>query len=142
LAIKEDISEMLNHVIGSQVHGVKLGPGVVGRNSSIAWALELVMLAGVISGAALHSEWLVGISLFGAIVSGLSIAVMNVKFGKDDPAAALLEGAHFLQFHQMQATAVRGSQPSELPLAAPVQPPAQLPGAEKNTLPGTTESNS
>ena len=139
MELKEDISEILNRVIGSQIQGVKLGPGVVGRNSSIAWALELVMLAGVVSGAVLHTVWLAGISVLGAIISGLLIARMNVKFGKDDPAAALLEGAHFLQFHQMQATATRGSQPKELPVAAPTQSPVELPGAvEKNQLPGGT----
>jgi general stress protein CsbA len=142
MALKEDISEILSHAIGSQMHGVKLGPGVVGRNSSIAWVLELVMLAGVISGGFLHSVWLVGISLLGAIVSGLLIAGMNVKFGKDDPAAALLEGAQFVQFHQLQATAVRGSPSTELPSETPIQPPAQLPGGEKNRLSGGMEPNS
>ncbi len=143
MGIKEDITDVLNRVIGSQIRGVKLGPGVVGRNSSIAWALEFVMLAGVFSGTFLHNIWLVGISLVGAIGAGLLIALMNVSFGKDNPAAALLEGAEFVQFHQMQATATKGdSHPIELSSAPPTQAPAQLNAGENNQLPSGTEPNS
>jgi len=86
--------------------------------------------------------WLVGLALFGAIVSGLLIAGMNIRFGKDDPAAALLEGAEFLQFHQMQAKATKGNmQSEELPFAIPTQSPVVLPGAETHELPGKTESD-
>jgi hypothetical protein len=143
MGIKEDVSEVLEHVLGAQIQRVKLGPGVVGRNSSIAYALEFVMLAGVIAGIFLHSVWLVGISISGAIVTGLSITLMNVFFGKTNPAAALLEGAEFLQFHQMQATALRGDPHIvELPFATPTQAPAQLAGSEKNQLPESAESDS
>lgn len=140
MSVKDDIADVLNRVIGSQVQGVKLGPGVVGRNSSIAYALELVMLAGVIAGIFLHSVWLVGISLFGAIMAGLLIARMNVTFGKANPAAAILEGAEFLQFHQLQATAKKGdAHVVELPFAAPTQSPVQLTGTDNNQLPDSTE---
>jgi hypothetical protein len=141
MSVKDDITDVLNRVIGSQVQGVKLGPGVVGRNSSIAYALEFVMLAGVIAGIFLHSVWLVGISLCGAIVSGLWIARMNVTFGRENPAAAILEGAEFLQFHQLQAMAIKGDpHVIELPLSSPA-PPEQLIGADpKNQLSNGTES--
>jgi general stress protein CsbA len=143
MSIKEDITDVLNRVLGSQVQGVKLGPGVVGRNSSIAYALELVMLAGVIAGIFLHSVWLVGISLFGAIVGGLLIARMNVTFGKANPAAAILEGAEFLQFHQLQAMATKGdAHVVELPFAVPTQSPVQLTGTDNSQLPGDTEPKS
>jgi general stress protein CsbA len=134
MGTKEDIAEILGRLI-PQIQGVKLGPGVVGRNSSIAWALEFVMLAGVITGGFLHSVWLVGISLLGAIVCGLFFALVNVQFGKDNPAAALLEGIEFLQFHQMQATAKKGeARVVELPFATAVQSPEALPGEPKKQL--------
>jgi hypothetical protein len=141
MSIKEDITEVLNRVLGSQVQGVKIGPGVVGRNSSIAYVLEFVMLAGVIAGIFLHSVLLVGIALFGAIVAGLLIVVMNFTFGKDNPAAALLEGTEFLQFHQLQATAVKGNaKVIELPFAEPTLSPLQLHEDGKNQLTDSTES--
>lgn len=101
------------------------------------------MLAGVVSGAFLHSSVLVGISLVGAIVVALGIAYMNVKFGEENPAAALLEGSHFLQFHQMQATATKGESHSvELPSAQPTSSPLPLPGMRTNPgLPGEVESD-
>ncbi len=142
MAFTDDIGEVLNRVIGSHVKGVKLGPGIVGRNSSIAWALEFVMLAGVISGAVLHSVWLAGISVCGAILSALLITYMNVQFGRQNPAAALMEGAHFLQYQQLQAVAVRGAHTAELPPAPAILPPSELPSPETKQLEGNAESNS
>jgi hypothetical protein len=134
MGTKEDITDVLSRLL-PEIQGVKLGPGVVGRNSSIAWALEFVMLAGVIAGAYLHSVWLVGISLLGAIGAGLFFARKNVEFGKDNPAAAVLEGIQFLQFHQMQAMAMKGdARVVELPFSPPVQPPVSLPGEQKKQL--------
>ena len=140
MSMKEEIVEMLERITGSHLQKVRLGPAVVGRNSSIAWALQLVMLAGVLSGAYLHSSILVGGSLIGALLGGLWISYLNVTFGKENPAAALLEGAHFLQFHEMQMTALKGAAAVELPSAPPVLPPSQLSGgATPAPLPEHTE---
>lgn len=51
-SIKDKIPELMERlgISGHQLQNVKLGPGVVGRNSAIAWLLEIVMLAGVICG--------------------------------------------------------------------------------------------
>jgi hypothetical protein len=121
-------------ITGHQLQNVKLGPGVVGRNSSIAWALELVMLAGVICGAYLHSAALVGLSLGGAILVALAVAAGNIYFGRQNPAAALLEGAHFLEFQHMQMTAAKGESHVEIP-EPPIPPPAQLPEGGRGQLP-------
>lgn len=87
---------------GDQLQGVKLGPGVVGRNSTIAWVFLLVMLVGAVTAGYLHSQVLLGLSLGGAILAGVAIPVLNVYFGNKNPAAALMEGAEFLQYQRMQ----------------------------------------
>src|SRR5438876_10770728 len=69
-------------ISGHQLQGAKLGPGVVGRNSSIAWAFMVVMLVGVICSAFLHSTVLMGLSLGGAIIVALAISLCNVYFGQ------------------------------------------------------------
>ena len=92
-------------ISGHQLQNVKLGPGVVGRNSSIAWAFEVVMLAGVIASAFLHSTTMLALSLGGAVLVAIVIAVCNVYFCSKNPAAGLLEGAQFLEFHHMQMAA-------------------------------------
>jgi hypothetical protein len=101
------IADLLNKlgISGHQLQNVKLGPGVVGRNSSIAWAFEFVMLAGVVASAILHSIPMLGLSLAGAICVAVAIALSNVYFGNKNPAAALLEGAQFLEYQQMQMAA-------------------------------------
>lgn len=92
------VADLLNKlgISGQQLQNVKLGPGVVGRNTTIAWAFEIVMLAGVICSAVLHNALLLGISLSGAIVVALVIVVCNVYFGSKNPAAALLRGCAVL----------------------------------------------
>jgi hypothetical protein len=134
MSLKDQVLELMERlgISGHQLRSAKLGPGVVGRNSSIAWALEIVMLAGVICGGVLRQPILVGIALIGAVVIALWISYLNVKFGKENPAAALLEGAHFLEFHQMQMTSSRGAQAIELP-AVPARP--QLPNDSTPSLP-------
>lgn len=121
---------------GHQLHNVKLGPGVVGRNSSIAWAFELVMLVGVICATIMHSPWLLALSLGGAILVAVVIVVTNVYFGNKNPAAALLEGAEFLEYQQILAAKGR-------PVIAPTEPveaPPLLPSQDinKSLLDGET----
>jgi hypothetical protein len=134
-SVKDQVADLMGQlgIDGQHLQNVKLGPGVVGRNSSIAWALEIVMLAGVICGAFLKSPLLVGLSLLGAVGVALAISFSNVRFGRENPAAALLEGAHFLQYHQMQLTAAKGEPPR--PGGAPVQPPLELSAKGSGTLP-------
>ena len=101
------IADLLNRlgITGHQLKNAKLGPGVVGRNSSIAWAFEVVMLGGVIASTILHSIPMLGLSLAGAIVVAIVIVLSNVYFGNKNPAAALLEGAQFLEYQHMQMAA-------------------------------------
>jgi hypothetical protein len=101
------IADLLNRLglSGHQLKNAKLGPGVVGRNSSIAWAFEVVMLGGVVASAVLHSIPMLGLSLSGAILVAIVIVISNVYFGNKNPAAALLEGAQFLEYQHMQMAA-------------------------------------
>jgi hypothetical protein len=87
-SLKDQVIEVMERVgiTGHQLQSITLGPGVVGRNSSIAFALLVVMAAGVISGAFLHSELLVGMSVGGAIVVSLVITCLNVHFGQKNAA--------------------------------------------------------
>jgi hypothetical protein len=98
------------------------------------------MLAGVICGGLLRQPILIGIALVGAVVVALRIADLNVKFGKENPAAALLEGAHFLEFQQLQVTAAQGTKQIEIPSKPAVHPPAELTGGKQDQLPESTES--
>jgi hypothetical protein len=121
------IADLMNRLglSGHQLQNVKLGPGVVGRNSSIAWVFEVVMLAGVIAAAFLHSTTMLALSLAGAILVAIVIVVCNVYFCSKNPAAGLLEGAQFLEFHHMQMAA------KGIPLieasAPPIPSPVALP---------------
>lgn len=134
--LNDQVAELMERlgISGHHLATVRLGPGVVGRNSSIAWALEVVMLAGVVCGGLLKSPPVVVLSLVGAIGMALWISHLNVRFGREDPAAALLEGGQFLQFHQMQLTAAKDQPPAPGGPAAP--PPAQLRAADAGSLPG------
>jgi hypothetical protein len=136
----DKVAELMKRlgVSGQQLQNVKLGPGVVGRNSSIAWVAGIVMLAGVICGGYLHSPTLVGVSLLGGVLVGLVVPWLNVSFAKTNPAAALLEGAHFVEFHQMQLTAAKGVPP--VGGGPPVPPPPQLSAGENSdSLTGGTQ---
>lgn len=142
MSVKDQVIELMERlgISGHQLQSAKLGPGVVGRNSSIAWALEVVMLAGVICGGLLRQPLLVGIALIGAVVVALWIANLNVKFGKENPAAALLEGAHFLEFQQLQVAAAQGTKQIEIVPKPAVHPPPELTGGKQDQLPESTES--
>jgi hypothetical protein len=118
------IADLLNRLglSGQQLQNVKLGPGVVGRNSTIAWALEVVMLAGVIGSVVLHSPTLLALSLGGAILVAVVSVLCNVYFGNKNPAAALLEGAQFLEYQhlvQMASKDVPVILANSLPTVAP-----------------------
>jgi hypothetical protein len=116
----------------AQLHNTKLGPGVVGRNSRIAWIFELVMLAGMVGAAKERSVPLIG--LFGglAFVGFVFVVGLNVYFGNKNPAAALLEGAEFLQYEQykMAAKGIPVIETSQPPQLHPELPPAALPSGE------------
>ena len=122
---KTTIADLLDRIgiSGQQLQGLRLGPGVVGRNTSIAWACELVMLAGAIGSAFNHNALLLGGSLIGAVLVALVICLSNVIFGSKNTAAALLEGAHFLQYQHLEMAA-KGVPRIELspPMPAPALP--------------------
>ncbi len=141
-SVKDEVFEAMDRLglSGRQLQDVKLGPGVVGRNSTVAWVVGIVMLAGVVGGTWLHSTILVGASIVGAVVVGLGVACLNVHFARTNPAAALLEGAQFVEYHHLQLTAARGMEPT--PGGQPVPPPAQIAGAEKGALSERSESES
>lgn len=121
------------------LQNVRLGPGIVGRNSTIAWVLEIVMLAGVIGGTVEHSPTLIGISLVGAVVVALVIPLANIHFGNKNPAAAILEGAEFVQYQQIQMTLAKGGHPVELSGPVVSNPlPAQTHGSNEHSS-GTPE---
>lgn len=134
------VFDLLNKlgISGHQLQGVKLGPGVVGRNSSIAWTLEVVMLAGVICAAILHNALLLGVSLTGAVVTALVVAIGNLYFGAKNPAAALLEGAQFLEYQHMQLAAAKGI--PKIELSTPTPQPPQLPPSVSASLPEPSEA--
>ena len=139
-SFKDEIPKLMDRlgISGHQLQNVKLGPGVVGRNSSIAWVGGVVMLAGVIAGTWLHSEVLVGASLVGGLLVAVGVPCLNVYFAKTNPAAALLEGAQFVEFHQLQLTASKGAPPREG--GPPVPPPQQLRDGATSALSDGTES--
>src|SRR6266851_2372129 len=136
---KSGIPELMERlgISGRQFQNVKLGPGVVGRNSSIAWLGGIVMLAGVIGGGWLHSTVLVGASIAGGILIGLGVPCLNILFARMNPAAAILEGAEFIQYHQMQMTAAKGM--PALVGGPPVPTPPELGGKDGKSLPASGE---
>jgi hypothetical protein len=120
-------------ISGQQLQKINLGPGVVGRNSSIAWAFEIVAFAGVIGGIWLHSPYIVGLSVGGGILVGLAIAMGNIYFGNKNPGAAILEGGHFLVYqHLLQQMAARGE--AVIESAPAVTAPPLLPANDDKSL--------
>lgn len=138
--VKDQIPELMERlgISGKQLQNVKLGPGIVGRNSTIIWVFLIVMLTGVICGAILKSQILVGGSLIGAVCVALVGILGNIHFGKRNPAAAILEGAEFLEFHQMQMTASKGQPPTTLP-EPPIPQPIQISTKADISLPSGGE---
>lgn len=123
----EDDSFSRLGLVAQQLQGVKLGPGVVGRNTSIAWLFMVVMLVGVVSSATMHNPWLLGIALGGAIFGTLFTQSINVYFGNKNPGAALLEGAQLLEYQKMAAKGM----PVIEDLSTAVPPPPPLPPPSK-----------
>ena len=131
------VSELMERlgISAQQLQNLKLGPGVVGRNSSIAWIFLIVMLAGVVASAIRDSKALLALSLGGAILVVVVIVVCNVYFGNKNPAAALLEGAQFVQYHQIMQMAAKGQEtiePSGPAILAPTSP-KELPKSQPDT---------
>jgi hypothetical protein len=120
---KDRLGGLLDHLGISKGHlrNTKLGPGVVGRNSAIAYTFLVVMLVGALCSYFLKSEVLMGISLGGAILVTVIIAVLNVYFGNKNPGAAILEGAQFLQYHQIEMASK--DRPAIDPISPPMPPP-------------------
>lgn len=127
------VNERILADLVAKIQNVKLGPGVVGRNSTIAWSGEIVMLAGVVAAAYLHSVLFLGVSIGGGIVIPLLSVSLNTYFGNKNPPAALLEGAQFLEYRYMEMAA-KGVPVIE-PSGPPVPEPPKLP--PENTRGGT-----
>ncbi|HKW18262.1 MAG TPA: hypothetical protein VJO35_12210 [Terriglobales bacterium] len=108
----------------TRLQNIKLGHGVVGRNSQIAWGGITLALAGLVVSAVDHVIWLAAASM--ALGAGAVILVpcLNVYFGNKNPGAALLEGAQLLTYQQMTLASkdVPAIQPS-----APMPPPPKEP---------------
>lgn len=104
---KDGIPELLSRLglTGHHLQNVKLGPGVVGRNTSIVWTCLLVMLVGAGGAIYLKSPSLLGLAIGGALFLAVAGIGANVYFGSKNPAAAIMEGAQFLQYHQMTMAA-------------------------------------
>jgi hypothetical protein len=109
-------------ISSEQIQNAKLGPGVVGRNSKIAYTFLMLAIAGVVGGSYIHSTVIMGISLIFGFIIAISIPILNVIFGNKNPAAAILEGSEFLQYHQIMAS--KGN-----PVIAPVLPVEPKPRA-------------
>jgi hypothetical protein len=126
MADDSSIAELVAELV-SRLQNVKLGPGVVGRNSSIAWVALLIDLACIIAAIFLRSIWLAGTALAAGTLVGILIPFLNVHFGKKNPGAALLEGAEFLTYQQVELASkgVPAIQPS-----APMPQPPSLPPKE------------
>ena len=98
---KFDAEKMLTTAL-SGVERIKLGPGVVGRNTSIACAVIAVAFVVAIGGAIMRNAYVLGGALLVATVVGLYIAQQNINFTKTNPLAALMEGAELLRAHELR----------------------------------------
>lgn len=117
--IPTDIQPVLESA-ATVFQGVKLGPGVVGRNTSIVWIFEFVMFAGVIAGIFERNTTVTVLSVAGAIVVAILGTVLNTYFAKQNPVAAVLEGAQFRKYYENQM----GSRDKPvIDVSSPVPPP-------------------
>jgi len=91
-------------ISGEQIQNAKLGTGVVGRNSKIGYTFLSLALVGVAGAIYNHSPLLIGVIIGLAFIVTLTIPILNVVFGHKNPAAAILEGAEFLQYQQIMAS--------------------------------------
>lgn len=117
-----------------QLQNIKLGPGVVGRNTRMGHTFLLVALAGVFGGVYIKSAMIIGISLIAAFLIAAGIPILNVIFGNKNPAAAILEGAEFLQYQQIEMAA-KGI-PAIVPTLPPETKPQELSGEVDKTTGG------
>jgi hypothetical protein len=133
-----EVADLLSKAfgIGGRLQGVKLGPGVVGRNTSILWIFEVVMLAGIAVGAFQRNMTIVGISLAGAIVGVLYGLSLNTYFAMRNPAAALLEGSEFLQ-HELTKMGSKDKPIIDV-TSTPTPPPSLPEDPKRDSLPGAS----
>lgn len=122
----------LVEVSGAQMQHIKLGPGVVGRTASMVWMFEAVMFAGVIAGAYEHNSWIIG-GCVAAAFFGLAYALrLNHDFAKDNPIAAVTEGADFTL---CQITQMGSKNKPVIEATNPIPPPKDLADASRPNLP-------
>lgn len=120
------VTELVVELV-TRLQNVKLGHGVVGRNSQIAWGGVGIAIVGLLASMVEHIVWLAGASIALAVGAVILIPCLNVYFGTKNPGAALLEGAELLTYQQVELASkgMPAIQPS-----APVPPPPQLPPKE------------
>ncbi len=71
----EDASGLLKAlgISGEQLQNAKLGPGIVGRNTVIAWVFLIVMLVGILCSYGLHNNFLLTLCLIFAFIVAIRI---------------------------------------------------------------------
>ena len=131
-------SEILKSILGTAgdiFQGVKLGPGVVGRNTSLNWACLVVLLAGVVAGVIEHKDTMIYQAIGGAIVIAIFGTSLNTYFGVQNPVAAVLEGAEFVKYYENKM----GSKNKPVIDVSPPIPPPELP--EQDSPPSLPENS-
>jgi hypothetical protein len=119
-------------ISGEQIQNAKLGPGVVGRNSKIAYTFLLLASVAVVGAIYVRSQLLIGVIIGLAFIVAVGIPLLNVVFGHKNPAAAILEGAEFLQYQQIMASRDNPVIFPALPVKAkPKELSEGVPGGEK-----------
>jgi hypothetical protein len=90
-------------VIGDADSRFRLGPGLVGNNSSI---VRTFLIVAAVLGYFLRDQPLIDLSAIG-LLAGVAVltCIGNLIYAHLHPDHALMEGADLLAFHQLQAGA-------------------------------------
>lgn len=120
-----DFGEMLKS-FGPSVSGIdriKLGRGLVGKLAGTLQALLAVCFITVVAGIFLRSPLIVLAGLAAGVVCFLLNSLFSIIFSMKYPAIALLEGAEFVKYRQLEMAAKEIPSPPSQPN---IEPPALI----------------
>jgi hypothetical protein len=85
--------------LAARANQFRFGPGVVGKTTALSLAVMLVLAAGMYRSEG--NPYVIAGLAIAALVFATFVILKQFKFAEKNPAAALLEGAHLIEWRHM-----------------------------------------
>src|SRR5262245_46487449 len=85
--------------LAARANQLRLGPGVVGKTTAVALGVMVVLAVGMYRSEG--NLYVIGGLALAALAFGTFVVVKQFSFAEKNPAAALLEGAHLIEWRHM-----------------------------------------